>query len=56
MNIEIGDYIIFKAQTRDSFRKVRRKVNGFYNGMPTVGYFGSCNFVVRYDEIIEVAA
>jgi hypothetical protein len=56
VEIEIGDYIVFKSATRSGYRKARRKVNGFWGdtGMPTVGYEGWSNFAVRQHEIIEV--
>ncbi len=51
---EMGDKIVFKACTRDSFNKATRIVNGFYNGMPTVRYAGYSDFVVKPSEIITI--
>lgn len=51
---QIGDKIIFKACTRDSFNKATRIVNGFCNGMPTVRYAGYSEFVVKPGEIITI--
>lgn len=50
--IKIGDFIMFKAATREHCRTATRKVTGFYLGEPTVGYHGCRNFVVHVREII----
>lgn len=53
--IEVGDYIVFKAATRDSFKKARRKVKRFDGfGRPLVGYGGWSEFIVHLEEILEV--
>lgn len=54
--IKIGDYITFRAATRWSCAKARRKVNGFCLGQPTVRYGGWDRFEVRPDEILKVEA
>ena len=51
---KIGDYVTFRAATRWSCAKAKRKVNGFYNGQPTVRYGGCPAFIVRHDEIEQV--
>ena len=54
--IEIGDRIKFKAATRNSYKAVWRKVNGFWGNtsMPTVRFEGWSNFAVRLGEVLEV--
>ena len=52
--IKIGDRIKFRALTRYSHETVWRKVNGFWNGCPTVRYQGYGDFVVRLEEILEI--
>ena len=50
----VGDRIKFRACTRWDDKAATRKVNGFYQGMPTVRYGGCPNFIVRPHEIIAV--
>ena len=54
--LNVGDRIKFKAATRDSYKAVWRKVNGFWGttGMPTVAYNGWADFAVRISEVLEV--
>ena len=54
MEFEIGQTIVFKALTRDSYRKATRKINGSRRGSPTVRYNGWDNFAVQPYEIIEI--
>jgi len=51
---EVGDRITFRAVTRWSDAAATRKVNGFYQGMPTVRFGGHPDFVVRPNEIMAV--
>lgn len=51
----VGDYIVFKAATRHSYRKARRKVTGFDTlGRCLVRYAGWSDFIVHSHEIISV--
>ena len=52
--IEVGDYITFKAATREGCRKARRKVIGVSQLYVIVRYIGWGSFWVRPDEIIKV--
>lgn len=54
-NIDIGVWIKFKAATRADYKAVWRKVNGDWDGCPTVRYHGWGNFVVRRHEILAVS-
>lgn len=55
VNLNIGDRITFKAATRDSYKKMTRVVTGFWpDGCPTVRAHGWSDFVVRWNEILEV--
>jgi len=52
---KIGDWLTFKAATRASYRKARRKITGIDEiGRPMVSYNGWSGFVVRFDEVIKV--
>ena len=54
-NIKVGDRIQFRSITRWNSRTVWRKVNGFWAGRgPTVRFGGWGNFIVRWDEIVDV--
>lgn len=53
--IEVGDYISFKAATRDTYRKAKRRVKSIDElGRPLVGYAGWSHFIVNRREILEV--
>jgi hypothetical protein len=52
---KVGDWLIFKAATRSSYTKARRKITGIDGwGRPLVTYHGWSGFVVQPREIIEV--
>lgn len=50
----IGDRIKFRATTRWGDKPATRKVNGFFQGMPTVRFGGCADFIVRPHEIIAI--
>lgn len=54
MDFKIGQTIVFKALTRDSYKKATRKINGSHRGSPTVRYNGWNNFIIQPYEIIEI--
>lgn len=54
MEISLGDRITFKSVTRWGYQKATRRVNGFYQGLPTVRFSGCADFIVRHDEISEI--
>ena len=51
---KIGDTITFKSPTRNGNIKATRKINGTFNGLPTVRFNGWAAFVIKQNEIIEV--
>lgn len=53
--IEIGDYITFKAATRWSYSKARRKVVSFdHLNRPCVRFGGYSDFIVKPHEISKI--
>lgn len=54
ITINIGDYIEFRATTRDTNKKAKRKVVGFLAGYVLVRYQGYSEFMVYKHEIIRV--
>jgi hypothetical protein len=52
--IRTGDRIKFRVTVRDGTKTASRFVTGFFQGEPTVRYWGYRDFVVRHDEIISV--
>lgn len=54
MDFKIGQTIVFKALTRNSYKKATRKINGSRHGSPTVCYNGWNDFAVQPYEIIEI--
>jgi len=54
MQIEVGDYITFKAATRAGCRKARRKVVEIGLHYLMVKYHGWDNFAVDPSEVIKV--
>lgn len=51
---EIGDTIIFKSPTRNGNIKATRKINGTFNGLPTVRFNGWADFVIKQNEILDI--
>ena len=54
--MKLGDYIKFRVALREGMRTATRKITGFYDGKPTVGFNGYRDFIVRPAEILEVLA
>ena len=54
MNFKIGNTIVFKAPTRNGFKKATRKINGTFNSLPTARFNGWDKFVIKSNEIIEI--
>lgn len=55
IKFNIGDTLVFKAQTLYDCRKATRIIRDKdYSGRPEVKYNGYDNFVVRWNEIVEV--
>tara|TARA_R100000773_G_C4220642_1_gene119368 strand:- start:2545 stop:2790 length:246 start_codon:yes stop_codon:yes gene_type:complete len=55
VKFEVGDFIVFRAQTMWSNAKAKRKCTGkTAQGKPTVKYNGFDDFALRWNEIIEV--
>jgi hypothetical protein len=53
-DFKIGDNITFKSPTRNGNIKATRKINGTFNGLPTVQFNGWSNFVIKQNEILDI--